>query len=42
MIRDLSPRPITDEDPVQARVLSFVVDAGNAVLAKKAANDLNG
>ncbi|KAI4107393.1 MAG: hypothetical protein L6R37_001624 [Teloschistes peruensis] len=40
--RDLRPRPITDKEPVHARVLSFVVDAGNAVLAKKAANDLNG
>ncbi|KAL9587411.1 MAG: hypothetical protein Q9203_003524 [Teloschistes exilis] len=40
--RDLRPRPITDKEPVHARVLSLVVDAGNAVLAKKAVNDLNG
>lgn len=42
MAQDLAPRPITDEDPVHARVLGFVADTANAVLAKKAANDLNG
>ena len=42
MAKDLSPRPITDKDPVHARVLSSVADTGNAVLAKKAATDLNG
>ncbi|KAL8701160.1 MAG: hypothetical protein Q9201_005050 [Fulgogasparrea decipioides] len=42
LAKDMRPRPIVDEDPVQALVLNFVVDAGNTVLAKKAANDLNG
>lgn len=40
--KDLAPRPMTDDDPVHASVLSSVVDTANAVLAKKAANDLNG
>ncbi|KAL8951614.1 MAG: hypothetical protein Q9222_002414 [Ikaeria aurantiellina] len=39
---DSRPRPVTDDEPVHARVLSLVADTGNAVLAKKAANDLNG
>ncbi|KAL8924438.1 MAG: hypothetical protein Q9208_004046 [Pyrenodesmia sp. 3 TL-2023] len=39
---DWAPRPVTDEDPVHERVLSLVMDTGNAVTAKKAATDLNG
>lgn len=42
-IRDeWAPRHITDEDPIHERVLSLVGDTANAVLAKKAATDLNG
>lgn len=41
MPKDLTPRPITDEDPVHERVLNSVAETGNAVLAKKAANELN-
>ncbi|KAL9004961.1 MAG: hypothetical protein Q9188_002242 [Gyalolechia gomerana] len=40
--KDLAPRPITDDDPVHASVLGLVADTANAVLAKKAATDLNG
>ncbi|KAL9009230.1 MAG: hypothetical protein Q9173_005721 [Seirophora scorigena] len=36
-----APRPITDDDAVHEHVLSLVGDTANAVLAKKAANDLN-
>ncbi|KAL8897698.1 MAG: hypothetical protein Q9207_007082 [Kuettlingeria erythrocarpa] len=39
---DWTPRPITDEDPIHERVLNIVMETGNAVLAKKAATDLNG
>lgn len=31
---------ITDDDPVNARILKLATDLGNTVLAKKAANDL--
>lgn len=31
---------VTDEDPVNARILKLVTDLGNTVLAKKAASDL--
>ena len=31
----------SDNDPVNARILSFVVDLGNTVLTKKAASDLH-
>jgi len=31
---------ITDNDPVNARILKLATDLGNTVLAKKAANDL--
>lgn len=36
-----APRPITEDDAVHEHVLSLVGDTANAVLAKKAANDLN-
>lgn len=31
---------VTDNDPVNARILKLTTDLGNTVLAKKAANDL--
>lgn len=31
---------VTDDDPVNARILKLATDLGNTVLAKKAANDL--
>ena len=31
---------VTDNDPVNARILKLATDLGNTVLAKKAANDL--
>ena len=31
----------SDDDPVNARILSLVVDLGNTVLTKKAAGDLH-
>lgn len=31
---------VTDEDPVNARILKLATDLGNTVLAKKAASDL--
>ncbi|KAL8835699.1 MAG: hypothetical protein Q9170_003201 [Blastenia crenularia] len=40
--KDAPPRPATHEDTVQAQILNLVADTANAVLAKKAANDLNG
>lgn len=33
---------ITDNDPLNARILKLTTDLGNTVLAKKAANDLHG
>ncbi|KAL8870420.1 MAG: hypothetical protein Q9174_003536 [Haloplaca sp. 1 TL-2023] len=42
MAKDLRPRPITDDDPDHARILDFVVSAGNTVLTKKAITDLSG
>lgn len=32
---------ITDNDPLNARILKLVTDLGNTVLAKRAANDLH-
>lgn len=32
--------PLSVDDPVNARILSLVVDLGNAVLTKRAAGDL--
>lgn len=32
---------MTDDDPVNARILSLVVDLGNTVLTKRAASDLH-
>lgn len=31
---------VTDDDPINARILKLATDLGNTVLAKKAANDL--
>jgi rapamycin-insensitive companion of mTOR len=31
---------VTDNDPMNARILKLATDLGNTVLAKKAANDL--
>ena len=42
MTKDLRPRPITDDYPEHARILNFVVSAGNTVLTKKAITDLSG
>ncbi|KAL9596570.1 MAG: hypothetical protein Q9219_005697 [cf. Caloplaca sp. 3 TL-2023] len=42
MAKAVPPLPVEDRNPVHARVLGLVADTANAVLAKKAANDLNG
>lgn len=31
---------VTDDDPINARILKLATDLGNTVLAKRAANDL--
>ena len=38
----MSKAAALDDDPINARILSLVVDLGNTVLTKRAATDLHG